>query len=84
MGKRLTRIEPISAWDSRALGRADALRRALVADAQLLFPPLAIRNLAWVLRAPALLMLAWLAFTFTIFAMLAMSWRLLQARTSAS
>lgn len=53
LGKRLTRIEPISAWDSRALGRADALRRALVADAQLLFPPLAIRNLAWVLWDPA-------------------------------
>lgn len=53
LGKRLMRIEPISAWDSRPLGRADALRRALVADAQLLFPPLAIRNLAWVLWDPA-------------------------------
>jgi uncharacterized RDD family membrane protein YckC len=53
VGKRLMRIEPISAWDVRPLGRADALRRALVADAQLLFPPLAIRNLAWMLWDPA-------------------------------
>lgn len=53
LGKRLMRIEPISAWDARPLGRADALRRALVADAQFLFPPLAIRNLAWMLWDPA-------------------------------
>lgn len=52
-GKRLMHIEPISAWDVRPLGRADALRRALVADVQLLFPPLAIRNLAWMLWDPA-------------------------------
>ncbi len=53
LGKRLMRIEPVSAWDARPLGRADAFRRALVADAQLLFPPLAIRNLAWILWDPA-------------------------------
>jgi uncharacterized RDD family membrane protein YckC len=53
VGKRLMRIEPISAWDARPLGGGDALRRALVADAQLLFPPLAIRNLAWMLWDPA-------------------------------
>jgi uncharacterized RDD family membrane protein YckC len=53
VGKRLMRIEPISAWDVRPLGRADALRRALVVDAQLLFPPLVIRNLAWMLWDPA-------------------------------
>jgi hypothetical protein len=43
----------ISIWDGRALGRADRLRRALFADAQILFPPLAVRNLAWVLWDPA-------------------------------
>lgn len=53
LGKRLMRIEAISVWDVRPLGRADALRRALVADAQLFFPPLAIRNLAWMLWDPA-------------------------------
>jgi RDD family len=52
-GKRLLRIERISIWDGRALGRADRLRRALFADAQILFPPLAVRNLAWVLWDPA-------------------------------
>lgn len=52
-GKRLVRIEPISDWDSRALGRADTLRRALFADLQILFPPLAVRNLAWLLWDPA-------------------------------
>jgi hypothetical protein len=52
-GKRLLRIEPISAWDSKPLDRADTLRRALFADAQLLFPPLAVRNLAWLLWDPA-------------------------------
>jgi hypothetical protein len=53
LGKRLLRLEPISAWDSRPLGRADALRRALFATVQLVFPPLAIRNLAWLLWDPA-------------------------------
>jgi hypothetical protein len=52
-GKRLLRIEPISIWDGRALGRADTLRRALFASAQILFPPLGVRNLAWVLWDPA-------------------------------
>jgi len=52
-GKRLLRIEPVSVWDSRALSRADGLRRALVVDAQILFPPLAVRNLAWLLWDPA-------------------------------
>jgi hypothetical protein len=52
-GKRLLRIDIISAWDSRALGRSDTVRRALLADLQLLFPPLAIRNLAWLLWDPA-------------------------------
>jgi RDD family len=52
-GKRLLRIEPISIWDGRALGRADNLRRALLANAQVLFPPLAVRNLAWLLYDPA-------------------------------
>ena len=52
-GKRLLRIEPISAWDGRTLSRGDSLRRALFADAQLLFPPLAICNLAWLLSDPA-------------------------------
>lgn len=52
-GKRLLRIEPVSVWDSRALGRADGLRRALAVDVQILFPPLAIRNLDWLLWDPA-------------------------------
>lgn len=52
-GKRLLRIEPVSIWDSRVLGRADRMRRAIVVDAQILFPPLAIRNLAWLLWDPA-------------------------------
>jgi RDD family len=52
-GKRLLRIEPISIWDGLALGRADRLRRALFAGVQILFPPLAVRNLAWVLWDPA-------------------------------
>jgi hypothetical protein len=47
------RIEPISVWDGRALTRGDTLRRALFADLQLLFPPFAVRNLAWVLWDPA-------------------------------
>jgi hypothetical protein len=53
LGKRLIRIEAISTWDGRALGRDDALRRALSFDVQLLFPPLIIRNLAWLLWDPA-------------------------------
>jgi uncharacterized RDD family membrane protein YckC len=52
-GKRLMRIEPISIWDGRALTRGDTLRRALLADVQILFPPLIVRNLAWVLWDPA-------------------------------
>jgi hypothetical protein len=52
-GKRLTRIEPISTWDNRTLSRGDALRRALYVDLQLLFPPLAVKNLAWLLWDPA-------------------------------
>ena len=52
-GKRLLRIEPVSIWDGRALGRADTLRRALFADVQMLFPPLAARNLGWLLWDPA-------------------------------
>jgi hypothetical protein len=52
-GKRLLRIEPISIWGSRPLGRADTLRRALLADLQILFPPLAVRNVARVLWDPA-------------------------------
>jgi hypothetical protein len=52
-GKRLMRIEPISIWDGRALTRGDTLRRALFTNVQLLFPPLAVRNLAWVLWDPA-------------------------------
>jgi hypothetical protein len=52
-GKRLVRIEPISTWESRTLGQRDALRRALYVDLQLLFPPLAVRNLAWLLWDPA-------------------------------
>lgn len=53
LGKRLLRIQPISIWDGRALGRADTLRRALFADMQLMFPPLAARNLGWLLWDPA-------------------------------
>jgi hypothetical protein len=53
LGKRLLHLEPVSAWDSRPLGRVDTLRRALFATAQLAFPPLAIRNLAWLLWDPA-------------------------------
>jgi hypothetical protein len=52
-GKRLLRIDSISAWDGRILGKGDTVRRALLADAQLLFPPLAVRNLAWLLWDPA-------------------------------
>jgi RDD family len=52
-GKRLLRIEPVSIWGSRPLGRADTLRRALSADLQILFPPVAVRNLAWLLWDPA-------------------------------
>lgn len=52
-GKRLLRIEPISIWGSQPLGRADTLRRALFADLQILFPPLAVRNLGWLLWDPA-------------------------------
>lgn len=53
LGKRLLRIEPVSIWDSRALSRADTLRRALFANLQILFPPLAFRNLGWLLWDPA-------------------------------
>jgi hypothetical protein len=52
-GKRLMRIEPISIWNGMALTRGDTLRRALFANAQILFPPLIVRNLAWVLWDPA-------------------------------
>jgi RDD family len=52
-GKRLLRIEPISIWTGRTLSRGDTLRRALFADAQLLVPPLAVYNLAWLLFDPA-------------------------------
>jgi uncharacterized RDD family membrane protein YckC len=52
-GKRLMRIEPISIWDGRGLTRGDTVRRALFADVQILFPPLIVRNLAWVLWDPA-------------------------------
>jgi hypothetical protein len=51
-GKHLFKIEPISTWTGRALGRGDLLRRAIFADFQLIFPPLAVRNLAWVLWDP--------------------------------
>jgi uncharacterized RDD family membrane protein YckC len=53
LGKRLTRIQPISAWDSRPLNTGDTLRRALVADMQLLLPPVAVYNLAWLFWDPA-------------------------------
>lgn len=52
-GKRMMRIEAVSVWDNRSLGRPDALRRALTASAQLLWPPLILRNLAWLLWDPA-------------------------------
>ncbi|MQA97821.1 MAG: hypothetical protein GEV11_25550 [Streptosporangiales bacterium] len=52
-GKHLLRIEPISIWTSTALGRADLLRRAIFAAPQVLLPPLAIYNLAWLLWDPA-------------------------------
>jgi hypothetical protein len=52
-GKRLLRIGPISAWNNRGLGRPDTLRRALAASAQLLLPPLALYNLAWLMWDPA-------------------------------
>ena len=52
-GKRLLRIEPVSVWNSQPLGQADSLRRAFFADLQLLFPPLAVRNLAWLMWDPA-------------------------------
>jgi hypothetical protein len=53
LGKRLLRIEPISILNGQPLTRADTVRRALFADVQILFPPLAVRNLAWVLWDPA-------------------------------
>lgn len=53
LGKRLLRIEAISTWTGRALSPGDTLRRALFADAQLLVPPLAVYNLAWLLFDPA-------------------------------
>lgn len=53
LGKRLLGIGAISVWDSRPLGRADSLRRALFVDAELLLPPLAVRSLAWLLWDPA-------------------------------
>jgi hypothetical protein len=53
LGKRLLRIEPVSVWDGRPLGRGDALRRAGLVDAQLFVPPLAVRSLAWLLWDPA-------------------------------
>jgi hypothetical protein len=52
LGKRLVRIEAISVWDCRPLGRRDRLRRALAADLQML-PPFAVRSLAWLLWDPA-------------------------------
>jgi uncharacterized RDD family membrane protein YckC len=51
-GKRLLRIEAISTWDCRPLAVSDMLRRAVVADLQLI-PPVAIYNLAWLLWDPA-------------------------------
>jgi uncharacterized RDD family membrane protein YckC len=53
VGKRLAKIEPISTWTGRALSPGDLLRRAIFVDLQLLFPPLAVRNLAWILWDPA-------------------------------
>jgi uncharacterized RDD family membrane protein YckC len=52
VGKRLIRIEAISTWDCRPLGTGDLLRRALVADLQLI-PLFAVYNLAWLLWDPA-------------------------------
>jgi hypothetical protein len=52
-GKRLLRIEPISVWDSRSLRRSDVIRRAMAFDVQFLFPPLIVRNIAWLLWDPA-------------------------------
>lgn len=52
-GKRVTRIEAVSVWDGRKLGRPDTIRRALTASGQLLWPPLILRNLAWLLWDPA-------------------------------
>lgn len=53
LGKRLFGIQAISTWDCRPLGHADALRRALFVNLQLLVWPLAIPNAAWVLWDPA-------------------------------
>lgn len=53
LGKRLLRLEPIGCLDGRALADVLALRRALLVDLALIFPPLAIRNLAWLLWDPA-------------------------------
>jgi uncharacterized RDD family membrane protein YckC len=52
-GKRITRIEAVSVWDSRKLGRPDTIRRAVAASIQILLPPLALYNLAWLLWDPA-------------------------------
>jgi hypothetical protein len=52
LGKRAIGVQEISVWDSRPLGRADAIRRALLVDLQLLFPPMAVWSLAWVLWDP--------------------------------
>lgn len=52
-GKRLLRLQPISAFDRRPLGRADAFRRAAWIDLQLLVPPLLVRNLTWLFADPA-------------------------------
>lgn len=53
LGKRALRIEPVSSWDSRPLGTADALRRAFAVDAHIVVPVLAIRSLACVLWDPS-------------------------------
>jgi uncharacterized RDD family membrane protein YckC len=53
LGKRLLGIAAVSVWDSRPLTRADELRRALFVDLQLLFWPLGVRSLAWLLWDPA-------------------------------
>jgi len=53
VGKRLLEIEPVSVWHRRALSPGDQLRRALWFDLQFVFPPLAVRNLAWVIWDPA-------------------------------
>jgi len=52
-GKRITQIEAVSVWDGRRLSRPDTIRRALTVSAQLLWPPLILRNLAWLLWDPA-------------------------------